>query len=71
MQVVFCDCVRAWTKLGMAIAASRPMMTAKSMIFTRVKPELGEVLFFIFTYSLPFCYVLTHAQQQLHGVTVV
>ena len=71
MQVVFCDCVRAWTELGMAIAASRPIMPTTIMISIRVKPDLREVLFFIFTDSLPFCHVLTHAQQQLHGVTVV
>src|ERR1035438_1902886 len=50
MQAFFCDCVRARTKLGIAIAASKPMMATTIMISTRVKPDLREVLFFIFTF---------------------
>src|ERR1017187_9394294 len=53
MQAFFCDCVRARTKLGIAIAASKPMMATTIMISTRVKPDLRDVLFFIL--SLSFC----------------
>ena len=38
MQAFFCDVVRARTKLGMAIAASRPMIATTIMISTRVNP---------------------------------
>src|SRR5271167_4504772 len=54
MQAFFCDCVRARTKLGMAIAARRPMMATTIMISTRVKPALREVLFFILAIYLSF-----------------
>src|ERR1017187_1203987 len=50
MQAFFWDCVRARTKLGIAIAARRPMMATTIMISTRVKPALREVLFFILAY---------------------
>src|ERR1035437_5466169 len=50
MQAFFCDCVRARTKLGIAIAARRPMMATTIMISTSVKPDLREVLFFILAY---------------------
>ena len=54
MQAFFCDCVRARTKLGIAIAASKPMMATTIMISTSVNPFLLDVLFFILT--LPFCF---------------
>src|ERR1022692_2193509 len=47
IQAFFCDCVRARTKLGIAIAASKPMMATTIMISTNVKPDLWDVLFFI------------------------
>ena len=48
MQAFVCDCVRAFTKLGIAIAANRPMMATTIMISTRVKPDLLLVLIFIY-----------------------
>src|ERR1035441_4775934 len=55
MQAFFCDCVRARTKLGIAIAASKPMMATTIMISTSVNPCLFDVLFFILTLSFCFC----------------
>src|SRR5579859_2390263 len=54
MQAFCCEVVRARTKLGIAIAAKRPMMATTIMISTRVKPDLREVLRFIRLTSL-FC----------------
>src|SRR5436309_80435 len=55
MQAVFWLAVRAFTKLGIAIAANRPMMATTIMISTSVKPALRDVLFFIlFNFCLPF-----------------
>ena len=47
MQALCCDVERAFTKLGMAIAAKRPMIATTIMISTRVKPDLLEALIFI------------------------
>src|SRR5579872_3380053 len=47
MQAFCWALVRARTKLGMAMAASRPMMATTIMISTRVKPDLREELIFI------------------------
>src|SRR5258706_10662624 len=47
MHAFIWEVVRALTKLGIAIAASRPMMATTIMISTRVKPDLFEVLTFI------------------------
>src|ERR1700745_889318 len=47
IQAFFWAVVRALTKLGIAIAANRPMMATTIMISTRVKPDLREVLMFI------------------------
>src|SRR6266446_363930 len=48
MQAFCCEVVRARTKLGIAMAANRPMMATTIMISTRVKPDLLDVLIFIF-----------------------
>ena len=47
MQAFCCAVVRACTKLGMAMAANRPMMATTIMISIRVKPALREEVFFI------------------------
>ena len=47
MQALAWEVVRARTKLGMAIAAKRPMMATTIIISTRVKPALFVVLIFI------------------------
>src|SRR3974390_804420 len=47
MQALVCEVVRAFTKLGIAMAANRPMMATTIMISTRVKPALREVLIVI------------------------
>jgi hypothetical protein len=47
MQLFFWALLRARTKLGMAMAASKPMMATTIMISTSVKPALREVLIFI------------------------
>src|SRR6266404_560105 len=52
MQAFFCEVVRALMKLGIAIAANRPMMATTIMISTNVKPPLRDVLVFIFCLSL-------------------
>ena len=45
MQALACAVERAFTKLGIAIAASRPMMATTIMISTSVNPARLEVLF--------------------------
>src|SRR5437867_10243481 len=54
MQALVCEVVRALTKLGIAIAANRPIMATTIMISTNVQPALRDVLIFILTF-LPFC----------------
>src|SRR5437667_1722556 len=39
MHALFCEVVRALMKLGMAIAANRPIMATTIMISTNVKPD--------------------------------
>jgi len=53
MQAFCCAVVRARTKLGIAIAANRPMMATTIMISTSVKPDLRMVFFFMLIRS--FC----------------
>ena len=49
MQALACDVARAFTKLGMAMAAKRPIMATTIMISTKVKPALRRAfVFFIF-----------------------
>src|SRR5215471_3513741 len=47
MQAFCCEVVRAFTKFGIAIAASKPMIATTIMISTRVKPDFLDVLIFI------------------------
>src|SRR5437867_34733 len=49
MHAFIWDCVRARTKLGMAMAANSPMMATTIMISTSVKPDLFDALIFILT----------------------
>src|SRR6266571_9342643 len=55
MQAFICEVVRALMKLGIAIAARRPMMATTIMISTNVKPDLREVLMFILVVCLSVC----------------
>ena len=51
MQALACEVARAFTKFGIAMAASKPMMATTIMISTRVKPALRRFLFsFIFDF---------------------
>src|SRR5579862_1937041 len=53
IQAFCCDVARAFTKLGMAIAASKPIMATTIMISTRVKPALRDCfILFMFQLSL-------------------
>ena len=53
MQAFFWAVVRAFTKFGIAIAASKPMMATTIMISTRVKPDfLLVLLIFIVLFSV-------------------
>src|SRR5882724_2460763 len=47
MQAFTWEVVRARTKLGMAMAANRPMMATTIMISTKVKPDLRDEVTFI------------------------
>src|SRR5882762_2077924 len=47
MQAFFWLAVRAFTKFGIAIAASKPMMATTIMISTRMKPDLRVILTFM------------------------
>src|SRR5258708_2263375 len=53
MHALACEVVRALMKLGIAIAASKPMMATTIMISTSLKPDLRIVLTFILVF-LPF-----------------
>ena len=56
MQAFCCEVARALMKLGMAIAANRPMMATTIIISTSVKPALREVLFvFILCFLALLC----------------
>jgi hypothetical protein len=52
MQAFLWAVLRARTKFGMAIAASRPMIATTIMISTSVKPALREVFVFMFVFFL-------------------
>src|SRR6266508_1997961 len=52
MQAFCCAVVRALTKLGIAIAANRPMMATTIMISTSVKPDLMFLLICMFCLSI-------------------
>src|SRR5687767_15228491 len=52
MQAFRWDAVRAFTKLGIAIAASKPMMATTIMISTRVNPDRRIVVIFIYCSNL-------------------
>ena len=55
MQAFCCEVVRAFTKLGIAMAAKRPIMATTIMISTRVKPALRDALIFILLF-VTFCF---------------
>ena len=55
MQAFCCEVVRARMKLGIAIAANRPMMATTIMISTSVKPLLREERIFIRVFLLSTC----------------
>src|ERR1700683_5438886 len=57
MQALACDVARARMKLGIAIAANRPMMATTIMISTNVKPALREVLV-VFIVLIVFLFLL-------------
>src|SRR6266571_1283287 len=67
MQAFFCEVVRARMKLGMAIAANRPIMATTIMISTNVKPDLREVLIFI----LCIVFLLCGVNETTGGLTLV
>src|SRR6185369_9015060 len=62
-----CACSRALTKLGIAMAAKRPMMATTIMISTRVKPDLRLVLICILL--ITFCFCLLRCEQRKRLVT--
>src|SRR5580658_1829050 len=56
MQAFCCEVVRALTKLGMAMAASNPMMATTIMISTSVNPALLLFFFCIIIYFFLFLF---------------
>ena len=52
MHAFCCEVERALRKLGIAIAAKRPMMATTIMISTSVKPALRDVFIFILLFFL-------------------
>ena len=64
MQAFCCEVVRALMKLGMAIAASRPMMATTIMISTRVKPDFSDVFLFI-------CFFLLQCERCNRRVIII
>src|SRR5664280_3931982 len=68
MQALACEVARAFTKLGMAMAAKRPIMATTIMISTNVKPALRMVLvFFIFYFS----FLLMRRERGHRRVTMI
>src|SRR6267154_276572 len=81
MQAFCCEVARAFTKLGIAMAARRPMMATTIMISTSVKPALRTFLLvfivFVFVfkcgvnsatgglYDYSFCSLHCRSQPQL------
>src|SRR3954469_20268276 len=55
MQAFCCEVVRALMKLGMAIAANRPIMATTIIISTNVKPALRDVFVFMLSFTFLFC----------------
>src|SRR5580765_1819986 len=64
-----CACSRAFTKLGIAMAAKRPMMATTIMISTRVKPDLRLVLICILL--IAFCCCLLRREQRKRPVIMI
>src|SRR5580692_8831012 len=55
MQAFCCEVARAFTKLGIAMAASKPMMATTIIISTSVKPALRDCfMFFILRFFFLF-----------------
>src|SRR5271154_4739357 len=54
MQALACEVARAFTKLGIAMAARRPMMATTIMISTSVKPALPMFLLVFILLFFPF-----------------
>src|SRR5205085_8721951 len=68
MQAFIWAVVRALMKLGIAMAANRPIMATTIMISTRVKPRLRGVLTFIF-WTFRFGYGVNTATSGLYMIT--
>src|SRR5258706_3324821 len=62
MQAFCWEVVRARTKFGIAIAASRPIMATTIMISTSVKADLLSILIFIL--ALYFLFLRREPKQQ-------
>src|SRR5580704_984360 len=70
MQAFICEVVRARTKLGIAIAARRPMMATTIIISTSVKPCLRDLMFFILFRTFQCCGLNAVAGGLLTSTTV-
>src|SRR6266496_6448829 len=68
MQAFIWDCVRARTKLGIAIAARRPIMATTIMISTRVKPDLLDLLIFMLT---NFAFLFSRREHATGGFNLI
>jgi len=60
IQAFCCEVVRAFTKLGIAIAANKPIMATTIMISTKVKPRVFAGVLFIFS----FCFFFLLARRE-------
>src|SRR5579883_2408281 len=63
IQAFCCAELRAFTKLGIAMAANRPMMATTIMISTRVKPDLLDLLILILAL---YC-LSVHSRRELNN----
>src|SRR5216117_2234088 len=71
MHAFDCEVLRALTKLGIAIAARRPMMATTIMISTSVKPALRELSIFIcFSNFLRYYLRCEHSNRRVSIITV-
>src|SRR5580692_9522688 len=70
MQAFCCEVARAFTKLGMAMAASKPIMATTIMISTRVKPALRDC-FILFMFQLSLCQRSERRNRRVIMITFV
>src|SRR5277367_5709238 len=68
MQAFCCEVARAFTKLGIAMAANRPMMATTIMISTKVKPARSLLCLFFIRIVSVLCALFAAVVNRATGV---